>query len=144
MLGLGPHSSSFFFSSLILSRRRLDVYRTSTQCGFSANLQCRFELCCTRLAEKYRTQKIAKNSPSAHHCTTLSGCIFANRQSEKKLVKEQYLLHMSPQYRELRPLTAEIRSLVWGNPANFNGFRVLASLLHRRRSTEVNQTLHNI
>jgi len=28
------------------------------------------------------------------------------------------------------PLTAEIRSGVWGTPANFNGFRVLAALLH--------------
>jgi len=28
------------------------------------------------------------------------------------------------------PLTAEICSLVWGTPANFNGFRVLAVLLH--------------
>jgi len=30
-----------------------------------------------------------------------------------------------------------------GTPANFNGFRVLASLLHRRRTTEVKQTLHD-
>ena len=28
-----------------------------------------------------------------------------------------------------RPLAAEIVSLVWGTPANFNGFRVLAALL---------------
>ena len=27
-------------------------------------------------------------------------------------------------------LAAEILSLVWGTPANFNGFRVLAALLH--------------
>jgi len=27
-------------------------------------------------------------------------------------------------------LEAEIGSLVWGTPANFNGFRVLAALLH--------------
>ena len=27
-------------------------------------------------------------------------------------------------------LEAEIVSLVWGTPANFNGFRVLAALLH--------------
>jgi len=33
---------------------------------------------------------------------------------------------------------------VWGTPANFNGFCILASLLHRRRSTEVNQTLHDV
>jgi len=28
------------------------------------------------------------------------------------------------------PLAAEIVSLVWGTSANFNGFRVLAALLH--------------
>jgi len=27
-------------------------------------------------------------------------------------------------------LAAEIDSVVWGTPANFNGFRVLAALLH--------------
>ena len=42
-------------------------------------------------------------------------------------------------------LAAEIVSLVWGTPANFNGFRVLlASLLQRRCSTEANQTLHDV
>jgi len=39
------------------------------------------------------------------------------------------------------PLTAEIGSLVW---ASFNGFRVLASLLHQRGLTNVNQTLHDV
>jgi len=27
-------------------------------------------------------------------------------------------------------LTAEIHPVLWGTPANFNGFRVLAALLH--------------
>jgi len=31
------------------------------------------------------------------------------------------------------PLAAEIVSLVWGTPGNFNGFRVLAALLHGTR-----------
>jgi len=39
---------------------------------------------------------------------------------------------------------AEIGSGVWGTPANFNRFRVLASSLQRRRSMEVNQTLHDV
>jgi len=51
--------------------------------------------------------KIAKKSPSAHHRTTLSSYIFATKaridKSEKKLVKQQYLLQMSPHYGELRP-----------------------------------------
>jgi len=52
--------------------------------------------------------------------------------NRKKLVKQQYLPHMSIQYGELRPLAAEIVSLVWRTPANFNGFRVLAALLRGR------------
>jgi len=42
------------------------------------------------------------------------------------------------------PLVAEISSLVKGTPANFNGFRVLALSLQWRRSTEANQTLHDV
>jgi len=42
------------------------------------------------------------------------------------------------------PLAAEIGSVVWGTPANFNGFRVMAALLQRRRLTEANQTLHDL
>jgi len=42
------------------------------------------------------------------------------------------------------PLAAEIGSAVWGTPATFNGFRVLLSLLQRRRSPEANQTLHDV
>jgi len=33
------------------------------------------------------------------------------------------------------PLTAEIGLGVWGTPANFNGFRVLAALLHSSSSS---------
>jgi len=40
-------------------------------------------------------------------------------------------------------LMAEISSGVWGIPANFNRFRVFASL-HRRRPTEVNKTLQDV
>jgi len=38
-------------------------------------------------------------------------------------------------------LTAEIVSLVWGTPANFKGFRVLAALLHDTLAVGVSQTL---
>jgi len=82
-----------------------------------------------------------KKSPSAHHHTTLSRYIFATKaciDNQKKIVKWQYLLHMSSQYAELRPIND------WDLLASFNGFRVLASLLHRRHSTDVNQTLHDV
>jgi len=38
-------------------------------------------------------------------------------------------------------LTAEICWRVWGTPANFNGFRVLAALLHSTLVVGVSQTL---
>jgi len=56
-----------------------------------------------------------------------------------------YRIHYGPHnVVNVGPLTAEISSGVWGTPANFNRFRVLASLLHRRRSIEVNHTLHDL
>ena len=39
------------------------------------------------------------------------------------------------------PLAAEIVSLVWGTPANFNGIRALAALLHGTLVVGVSQTL---
>ena len=38
------------------------------------------------------------------------------------------------------PLAAEILSLVWGTPGNFNGFGVLAALLHGTLVVGVSQT----
>jgi len=72
--------------------------------------------------------------------------IFATKaciDNRKKIVKQQYLLHMSPQYRELRLTSDDICWRVWGTPTNFNRLRVLASLLQRLRSPEANQTLHD-
>ena len=37
-------------------------------------------------------------------------------------------------------LAAEIDPVVWGTPANFNGFRVLAALLHGSRVVSFTQT----
>jgi len=39
------------------------------------------------------------------------------------------------------PLAAEICWRVWDTPANFNGFRVLAALLHGTRVVSVSQSL---
>jgi len=38
-------------------------------------------------------------------------------------------------------LAADIRWRVWGTPANFIGFRVLAALLHGSQVVDVSQTL---
>jgi len=39
------------------------------------------------------------------------------------------------------PLAVEIDPVVWGTPYNFNGFRVLAALLHGSEVVSVSQTL---
>ena len=69
----------------------------------------------------------------------MSGHIFATKaciDNRKKVVKQLYLLHMCDNMVNFGLLTAEICWRVSGIPANFNRFRVLASLLHRHRSTE--------
>jgi len=101
-------------------------------------------MCCTWITGNTGRKK----SPSAHHRTTLSGYVFATKAYidnwKKKLVKQQYLLHMSSQYGELWHTSGWDRFSCLGHPANFNGFQVLVSLLQRRRSPEANQTLHNV
>ena len=101
-------------------------------------------MCCTWLAgytgrENY--VKIANLRTIAQRCWASMSSM--HRQSEN-LVKQEYLLHISSQYGELDPLTAEIDWRVWDTPSYFNGYRVLVSLLQRRCSTEVNQTLHDV
>ena len=84
-------------------------------------------------------QKIAISAPSHNFGVLYLRNSGMYRQSEK-LVKQQYLLQMSLQYGELRPLTAEIDWRVWGTPSYFNGFRVLAALLHGTVVVRVSQT----
>jgi len=58
----------------------------------------------------------------------------------KKIVEQQYLLHSMVNF---SPLAAEIGPVVWGTPANFNGFRVLGALLHSTVAIGVSQTLQH-
>jgi len=59
---------------------------------------------------------------------------------KKKLAKQQCLPTCSHNMVNFGSLAVEIGSLVWGTPANFNGFRVLASLLHGSLVLGVSQT----
>jgi len=89
-------------------------------------------------------QKIAKNSPPRHHRTNLSGYIFATKariDNRKKLLNSNIFPTFPYNMVNFGPLAAEIVSLVWGTPANFNGFRVLAALLHGTVVVGVSQTL---
>ena len=87
-------SSFFLFSSHNLSGRRLDVCHTSTR--LSANLGCRSETCCTRLAGNAGR----KESPKSRHlrtiaqlCRAISSQLRHVSKIGKKFVKQQYLLH---------------------------------------------------
>ena len=88
---------------------------------------------------KCRTHKIAKNSPSGHHRTTLSGYIFTTKariNNQKKLVKQQYLLHMSPQYGELWPTSDWDHFVSLGYPCKFQRVSRLGSVTARHSSIE--------
>jgi len=96
-------------------------------------------MCCTRLAEYTGCKK----SLSGHHPdpTTLSGYIFATKASinnRKKLVKQQYLLHMSPQRGELWPANGW-DLLAWlGHPGNGFAFWLrYCTNVAQRRSTKL-------
>jgi len=94
---------------------------------------------------KCRTQKIAKNSPSGHHCTTLSGYIFATKARINNRKKNLLNSNVSPtcphNMVNFSLLAAEICWRVWGTPAHFNRFCVLAALLHCTLVVGVSQTL---
>jgi len=83
---------------------------------------------------KYMTQKFDMCSPSHKFCRAISYQLRHLSIIGKKTFKQQCLLfHMSSQYGELQPTNGWDRLAKFGHPANFNWFRVLAPLLHRRR-----------
>ena len=96
---------------------------------------------------KCRTQKSRQNrhlGTIAQLCRAISSQLRHISTIGKKLLSSNISATCPYNMVNFGPLTAEIVSLVWGTRANFNGFRVLASLLQRRRSTEANQTLHDV
>jgi len=88
-------------------------------------------MCCTGLAANTGCKK----SPSGHHRTRFIGlylCYYTTyRQSEKNLVKQQYLLHMVPQYGELQPTSGWDRSGSLGHPCKFQRVSRLGSVTAR-------------
>ena len=97
---------------------------------------------------KCRTQKIAWKCHVGTIAQLCLATIFATKvcidNQKKNLLNSSISFRCSHSMANFGPLTAEIGSGVWGTPANFNGIRVLTSLLQRRRSTEANQALHDV
>jgi len=74
---------------------------------------------------KIQDAKIAENAPSAHHCTTLSGYIFATKayiDNRRKTFKQQCLPTSPYNTVNFVPLEAEICWRVWGTYHISTGF----------------------
>jgi len=105
------------------------------------------EMCCMRLAENTGRKNDAKNrhlGTIALLCQAVSSQLRHVSTIGKKLLSSNISSTCPHNMVNFSPLAAEIDWRVWGTPANFNGFRVFASLLQRRRSAEANQTLHDV
>ena len=101
-------------------------------------------MCCSRLAANTGRKQVAKNrhlGTIAQFCQAISSQLRHVSTIGKKLFKQQYLLHMPYNMVNFGPLGAEIFSLVWGTPGNFNGFGVLAALLRGILVVGVSQSL---
>jgi len=138
-----PCGFFFFFSLPNLSRRRLDVYHTSTH---GVALVRIWDAGLKRAACGLLKMQDTKN----RHLGTIAQLFRAISSQLRHIstIRENLLSsNICPtcphNMVNFGLLVAEIVSLVWGTPANFNGFHVLAVLLQRRRSTEANETLHN-
>jgi len=100
------------------------------------------EMCCTRLAENTGRKN--------RHFGTIGNFVglylrswSMYRQSEKNLLNNDTSSTCPHNMVNFRLLTAEIRWRVWGTPANFNGFRGLAALLHGTLVVGISQTLRH-
>jgi len=113
-----------------------------TWCGLSANLGHRSETCCTRLAEGRKNAKNRHLGTIVQLCRAVSSQLRHIPTIGKSLLNSDIFSTCPHNMANFISLTAEI-DLPLGTPANFNGFRVLPSLLQRRRSPEANQTFHD-
>jgi len=117
-----------------------------TWCALSANLECRCETCCTWLAENTECTKwpkirhlgtIAQLCPAIYsqlrHVSTIRKNLLNSNTSSTSTC-----LHNMANF---GLLTAEVGSGVWDTPANFNGFHILAALLHGTLVVGVSHTL---
>ena len=102
-------------------------------CGLSVNLEYRSETCCARLAGN----RARKKSPKSRHlgtipqlCRAISSQLWhvSTIGSEKNLLSTNNSPICPHNMVNFGPLAAEIDPVVWGTPANFNGFSRLGRL----------------
>jgi len=132
-----------FFHRLILAVAdwMFAIIYFHTWCGLSANLRCRSETCCTRLAGNAGRKKVAKNGhldTIAQLRRAISSQLRHVSTIEKKLVKQQYLLHIrSHNMAHFGPLTTEIGSAVWDTQQISTGFASWLRQCAQRKPTKL-------
>ena len=97
----------------------------------SANLECRSEICFMRLAENTGCKKNAKNhhlGTIAQLCRAISSHLRHLSRIGKKLLKQQCVLQMSPQYGELWRTNGWDRFGSLGHPYKFQRVLRLGSV----------------
>ena len=87
--------------------------------------------------------KIAILAPSHNFVGLYLRNLGIYRQSEKNLLNSNTSSTCPDNMVNFGLLTAEICWRVWGTPANFKGFRVLAALLHSTVIVGISQTLRH-
>jgi len=131
-------SSSFFLA-----------YSQPSQIGclpyfHSANLRCRSEACWTWLAQstgRKKSPKIRHLGTVAQLCRAISSQLRHISTIGKNLLDSNISPTCPHNMVNFGPPAAEIGSVVWGTPANFNGFQVLVALLHGTLVVGVSPTL---
>jgi len=102
------------------------------------------ETCCTRLAENTGRKNDAKNrhlGTIAQLCWAISSELRHISTIGKNLLNSNTFSTCPDNMVNFGILTAEICWRVWGTHANFDGFRVLAALLHGTLVVGFSQTL---
>jgi len=102
-------------------------------------------MCCTQLARNTGRKNDAKNRhlrTIAQLCRAISSQLRHISTIRKNLLNSNMSSTCPYNMANFGPLVAQIGSGVWGSPANFNGFRVLAALLHGTLHSESKKGCH--
>ena len=138
---LSSSSFSSFFSSPNLGGRRLDVYHTSTHGAALVRIQNVCLKCSAGDSLKIQDAKNRHFGTIAQLCRAVSSQLRHVSTIGNNLLNIDTFPTCAHNMVNFGLLTAEICWRVWGTPANFNGFRVLAALLQGTLVVGVSQTL---
>ena len=108
-----------------------------TWCGLSANLECKSEMCCTRLTGNTGRKNDAKNRhlrTTAQLCRAISSQLRHVSTIGKNVLSSNIASICTYNMLNFCPLAAEIVSLVWGTPSKFQQVSHLGSVTARHCS----------